>query len=50
MLKKKPGDVVNLENDVIGKYVERLLGLAKEEKKETAPDCLTMDKLKEFLL
>lgn len=50
LLKKKPGDVVNLENDVIGKYVERLLGLAKEEKKETAPDCLTMDKLKEFLL
>lgn len=25
LLKKKPGDIVNLENDVIGKYVERLL-------------------------
>ena len=25
LLKKKPGDVVNLENDIIGKYVERLL-------------------------
>ena len=49
-LKKKPADVVNLENDDIGKNVERLLGLAKDEKKETAPDCLTMDKLKEFLL
>lgn len=23
---KKPGDIVNLENDIIGKYVERLLG------------------------
>lgn len=25
---KGPGDVVNLENDVVGKYVERLLGIA----------------------
>lgn len=25
LLKRKPGDVVNLENDVIGKYVEKLL-------------------------
>lgn len=28
LLMKKPGDTVNLENDVIGKYVEKLLGLA----------------------
>lgn len=27
LLGKKAGDLVNLENDVIGKYVERLLGL-----------------------
>ena len=26
LLGKKPGELVNLENDVIGKYVERLLG------------------------
>ena len=26
LLKKKTGDVVNLENDIVGKYVERLLG------------------------
>lgn len=25
LLKKKPGDVVNLENDIIGKYVDKLL-------------------------
>lgn len=25
LLKRKPGDIVNLENDVIGKYVEKLL-------------------------
>ncbi len=28
--KKVPGDPVNLENDVIGKYVERLLGLERK--------------------
>lgn len=26
LLTKKPGDIVNLENDVVGKYVEKLLG------------------------
>lgn len=25
LLKKKPGDMVNLENDIVGKYVQRLL-------------------------
>lgn len=29
LLTKKPGDVVNLENDVIGKYVERLLSFGE---------------------
>ena len=44
---KVPGDSVNLENDVIGKYVERLLGLGKseEEKKESG---ITMKFLEEF--
>ena len=28
LLTKRPGDVVNLENDVVGKYVQRLLGVA----------------------
>lgn len=27
LLKKSPGDKVNLENDVVGKYVERLMGV-----------------------
>lgn len=38
---------MNLENDVIGKYVERLLGLGKseEEKKESR---ITMEFLQEF--
>lgn len=28
---KKVGSIVNLENDVVGKYVEKLLGLSREE-------------------
>ncbi|MBQ6028692.1 MAG: riboflavin synthase, partial [Treponema sp.] len=28
LLSKKVGDKVNLENDIVGKYVQRLLGLA----------------------
>jgi riboflavin synthase len=27
---KKPGDPVNLENDIIGKYVEKLLSPVRE--------------------
>lgn len=37
LLKKKPGDTVNLECDLIGKYVEKLLfGKAEEDKKTTS--------------
>ena len=35
LLGKSPGDVVNLENDVVGKYVEKLLGFGQKE--ENAP-------------
>ena len=45
LLKKKPGDKVNLENDVVGKYVQKLLGLKSQEKKESA---LTMDMLRDY--
>ena len=31
LLKKKAGDVVNLENDIVGKYVQRLLGQPQPE-------------------
>ncbi len=34
LLLKKPGDVVNLENDIVGKYVQKLLSV-KEEQKES---------------
>lgn len=33
LLKKSAGDKVNLENDIIGKYVERLMSLQENEKK-----------------
>ena len=36
---------MNLENDVIGKYVEKLLGLNKKEKKESG---ITMEFLEKF--
>ena len=45
LLRKKPGDRVNLENDIIGKYVERLLSPAAPE---PAPESrITMDFLRE---
>ena len=31
LLKKVSGDLVNLENDIIGKYVEKLMGIEKKE-------------------
>ncbi len=34
LLKKHPGDIVNLENDIVGKYVQRLLQPAKETSKK----------------
>ncbi len=46
LLKKKQGDLVNLENDVIGKYVERLLGF--ESKEEEKSGGITMEFLKEY--
>ena len=41
---KKPGDIVNLENDVVGKYIEQFMQYEKKE--EEKPSGLT----KEFLL
>lgn len=55
LLEKKPGDIVNLENDIVGKYVRKLLspygnvriaGAAVNDC--TASSGLTMDKLTEF--
>jgi len=43
LLSKRPGDLVNLENDLIGKYVERLL----QPQTETAAPKLTYEFLAE---
>lgn len=47
LLKKKQGALVNLENDIVGKYVEKLLGLGSAGKEEGTSG-LTMDFLKEY--
>lgn len=44
---KKSGDSVNIENDVIGKYVERLLGLQKSSATEEKKNKISIDFLKE---
>lgn len=44
LLKKKPKDTVNLENDLVGKYVERLMGFCSKEEKSAS---ITMEWLKE---
>lgn len=50
LLNKKAGDLVNLENDMIGKYVERLLAFAnpKTSEQETPQAGITMEFLKEY--
>ena len=45
LLQKKPGDRVNLENDIVGKYVERLLSPAAPE--PATESRITMDFLRE---
>ena len=44
LLKKRPGDTVNLENDLIGKYVEKLLAFGKAETEQAGS--LDMDFLR----
>jgi len=48
LLDKKPGDTVNLENDLVGKYVERLLTFTGEDQEEQKPSSgITMEFLME---
>ena len=44
LLGKRPGDVVNLENDIVGKYVQKLLGsaLGQGRAESTSESKLTM--------
>ena len=46
---KKPGSTINIETDVIGKYVERLLNFKEAEKKQTESSSkLTMEFLEKY--
>lgn len=44
LLEKKPGDTVNLENDIVGKYVERFMKTGDEPKKSA----ITLEFLEEY--
>ena len=51
LLKKASGDLVNLENDIIGKYVEKLMGIEKKEESKLEHEKktgITMEFLEEF--
>ena len=48
---KASGDLVNLENDIIGKYVEKLMGIGKKEESKLEHEKktgITMEFLEEF--
>lgn len=50
LISKRPGDPVNLETDIIGKYVEKLLGGAgKKPGNKSGGSGLTMEMLSEFM-
>lgn len=49
LLKKRPGDMVNLENDIVGKYVERLLKQKDKAEPKERTSGMTMEFLKEYL-
>lgn len=48
LLERKPGDLVNLECDMIGKYVEKLLLFGKEDKEPEKKSKIDEDFLKQY--
>lgn len=54
LLSRKPGDIVNLENDIVGKYIEKLMGIrapGAEDTEEAAgagSKGITMEYLREM--
>lgn len=47
LLKKKQGDRVNLENDIVGKYIQRLMGV-ETKSDNTIKSSITMEFLEEY--
>lgn len=48
LLMKHPGDLVNLENDVVGKYVQKLLNIQTDKKEDQKSSNITMDFLEKY--
>lgn len=48
LLHKKKGDVVNLENDLVGKYVERLITFPEPEEAEKNRQGITLEMLTKY--
>lgn len=47
LLSKKPGDPVNLENDIIGKYVQKLMSVSSDDENSESGIGISMDFLRE---
>lgn len=47
LLKKKQGDVVNLENDVVGKYIQKFMGMKSNNDKDSQSG-ITMEFLEKY--
>lgn len=43
LLRRKPGDIVNLENDVIGKYVERFLTMQTSDREQSGQSRIDLE-------
>ena len=48
LLKKKPGSRVNLENDIVGKYIQKLMGLEPAIKDNNQSSGITKEFLEEY--
>lgn len=48
LMERKVGDLVNLENDLIGKYVQKLLGISNESITDNAGSGITLEMLESF--
>ena len=48
LLKKRPGSLVNLENDIIGKYVQKLMEPKSLQEEESVSSGITMELLEEY--
>ena len=43
LLSKKTGDIVNLENDIVGKYIEKLMHFDEQVEEDTKTTGISMD-------